>query len=430
MPRIYSENYRLSPDLYSSTIRHLENCLLVIIALFPVLPVLGISAADIGMSVAAILYLPILFLKPIAHKQLRVIFLLCVGIWLYATLSSVLAPDAEKAFKYAIIWIRFVLFGFAICYIITEHPIGPRAIIYSLIGFTAFLTGDLWYEYMMGRDIFGNVTPTELRLVGPYGRLVPAIFISHYGLIAIAFLWGRFDQQRLMLLLIPLIAGLYLSTLFVAGSRMPLMLGTLGAGLLLTWLSIGRYGWKAFLLPLMGVSAILATLAVVAPEQAPRMYDELWQYLTNFPSSPWGMRMGLGIDVWQHYPITGIGIKNFYMLCDGRLSRIVVDFAANPNLQCDLHPHNFFIEWFVSLGTIGGVLYICLLVLLARFVFMTNYIADEWSAVARGCIVAAFIFLWPVASTSSFFGAYFGSEIWYLVGLALGFSARYKTLQA
>lgn len=430
MSRIYSEPSRISPELYHSTIRHLENCLLVIISLFPILPVIGISAADIGMSVAAVLYLPILFFRPIANKQLKIIFLLCVGIWLYATLSSFLAPDAERAFKYALIWIRFVLFGFAICYIISEHPLGPRAIIFSLVGYAAFLTGDLWYEYWIGKDIFGNVTPTELRLVGPYGRLVPAIFISHYGLIAIGFLWGRFEQKRLMLLLIPILAGLYLATLFVAGSRMPLMLGTLGIGLLLTWLSIGRYGWRAFLLPLTGVTAILALLAVVAPEQAPRMYDELWNYLNNFSNSPWGMRMGLGIDVWQNYPITGIGIKNFFMLCEGKLSRYVVDFAANPNLQCDLHPHNFFIEWFVSLGTIGGVLYIALLGLLTRFVVTTKYLADEWSAVAKGCVVAAFIFLWPIASTSSFFGAYFGSEIWYLVGLALGFTARYKMIHA
>ncbi len=419
-----------------------DRTLLILIALFPYLLVIGASPAGIAMAICAAIFLPILLLRENLDIKSNRLFQLLIIIWLYLMAASLASPVPSTAFENAMIWIRFPLFGFAIWHVISNVKGAYKVIIFSLALLLFLVEIDLWIEFFNGKDLLGHGYDNRLgqysndsnalRLYGPYTRLTAGAFIVHYGFPVLALVWFMVLQSKKIQALIgaSLLTSLHVAISFLVGSRMPFLLLMFGLAVLLPWLAMRKIGLSKTLIPMVvGVVMVLLTLSLLT-SQSDRMAVDLYGLMTNFWATHWGGLMSDGIEVWRNYPITGVGIKNFRLLCDGLLPGAISGYAATNIEMCSIHPHNYLIEWFATAGIIGGGLYLVFLGFLAKTILPIGSEDTAISAIAKGASVSALIILWPIATTPSFYSSYLGSELWYIIGLALGFSALSRRFKA
>ena len=74
--------------------------------------------------------------------------------------------------------------------------------------------------------------------------------------------------------------------------------------------------------------------------------------MLNFKESAYGNIYNLSYKIWVDYPITGIGLNNFNLICESQLG-----YKKISAFGCTTHPHNMYIQALVESGIIGFILF-------------------------------------------------------------------------
>jgi len=402
-----------------------DRVLLLLVAVFPVFFMIGDSAAEIALNIIIILFIPIVLFRRwrnVAHNQF---FHVCLLVWACLVFLNYFFSQDVSSTKYALIWLRFVLFGFAVAYVISDVEHGYKYVLIALAACYGFVVVDMWFEYVVGYDLLGKATYEGQRLYGPYRDLVGARLIVLYFFPLIGFLLFKsvYKLNYKLLGLALCLIFLQILTSFIAGSRMPFLLLGLGLAVLIPWVLYGRYKFRSLYVSVLILGLAPLTAYFLMPHQSERMMLEFYNYLMKFSQSPWGMVMFDGFEVWRQFPLTGIGIKNFDLICEGAIAlEPSVDLMVQMK-ECYPHPHNFVIEWGLSHGIVGMGLYVMLIASFIYFVVLNfkNCAGHYMVGAAKGALVSVLVLFWPIASTSSFFGSFNGTVVWHMIGLAMGF---------
>lgn len=402
-----------------------DRVLLFLVAVFPIFFMIGDTAAEIALNIIIVLFIPIVIFRrwaSVAHNQF---FLVCLLVWASLIFLNYFFSQDVVSTKYALIWLRFVLFGFAVAYVVSDVESGYKYVLIVLAACYGFVVVDMWFEYAFGYDLLGKATAVGQRLYGPYRDLVGGRFTVLYFFPLIGFLLFKSVYKlnyRLLSLALCLIF-VQILTSFIAGSRMPFLLLGLGLAVLIPWVLYGRYKFQSLYVSMFILVLASFTAYFLMPEQSERMVLQLVNSLSHFHQSSWGMVMIDGLEVWKHYPLTGIGIKNFDLICDSAMGfERSIDLMVQGK-KCFSHPHNFVIEWGLSHGLVGIFLYLLFILSLIYFFASTFQSGSQHSmtGVAKGALVSVLVLFWPIASTSSFFGSFNGTVVWHMIGLAMGF---------
>ena len=202
----------------------------------------------------------------------------------------------------------------------------------------------------------------------------------------------------------------------ITGERMAFLLSLIGlavAGLLAP-------GTKRFLLVTLVIAGVaVAGLFAANKTVFERTYQSTIADIGGFTESHYGQIWLSTLRIAAQNPAIGIGLKNFRTACQDPAYGQTENLAA----RCDLHPHNMYLEWLSEAGVIGFAGFLALITLWTRH-FVAS--AGRWrhDPVAVGPVISVIVFLWPIASTQSFFSNWNAGLFWFVLGWALAVTAK------
>ena len=163
---------------------------------------------------------------------------------------------------------------------------------------------------------------------------------------------------------------------------------------------------------------IKGTLGLVATkiEIVKKRYSEFFIIVKDINASSYGKLFVSGFEIWKKNQIIGVGVKNFRVECDLQLEN------REPMLHplCSSHPHNLYLEILSETGTIGFILFITFIVLLAKYIFRDFRINNsEKKFTLLLLFISLLVTIWPISTSGSFFTTWNGSYYWLIIGFIL-----------
>ena len=83
-------------------------------------------------------------------------------------------------------------------------------------------------------------------------------------------------------------------------------------------------------------------------------YNDMLKITKNFSHSSYGVLFDSGILIWKKNLFTGVGLKNFSVVCDKTIKSKYKKFKHPP---CSTHPHNLYIQILSETGLLGLIFF-------------------------------------------------------------------------
>lgn len=139
----------------------------------------------------------------------------------------------------------------------------------------------------------------------------------------------------------------------------------------------------------------------------------------KFQNSPWGNLAINGIEMFKDNLWTGVGLKNFRLLCN--------KYNKYSAEGCSTHPHNFYIEILSELGLIGLIF-----ILFIFFLFFKKYLLfNKTTKDLPLCffIIFLMVYLVPLIPKGSFFTNWTQFLFWFVVANFYGHYTKISKIE-
>jgi O-antigen ligase len=340
--------------------------------------------------------------------------LLIAWAWMIC-IASPFAHDVPESFKVAIPWLRWVTLYAALTTWLLVSRGNLRLCALNIAGMLVFAMVDTVWQYHFGVSLTGHEVHESYRLTGPMDNVKVGIFISRLSFPAAAILLFQSMQARNLRASWAALAFLCAAIIVVvlSGERTATFSCLLGIGLFCVMLAAAEPALRMKSLIALGVAALVVILLFATQPALQGRLAFLVTNLSDFRQSAYGQLFWvgyrLGIDNW----LTGVGFKGFRELCLPFLDTGEV-------IQCNLHPHNHYIEWFAELGLPGLALYLLAVLLLFRSAIQV-FRANRGAARTLAALVIATLamYFFPLLATQSFFSNWPALLLWYSISIAM-----------
>ncbi len=313
-------------------------------------------------------------------------------------------------------WVRFLRFAAALQHWILTDRVWEKRLLVCTGAVLAFVVADTFFQFYFSQDMFGLSQYSGGRLTGPLHELPPKVGAYVLRLmfpILVALMFWAATNRKSVIANISAIAAVCLgvTTVLISGERMPFILALFGLGVMLILIP----GMKRVLLAaILAVGLSAAGFFALSETVSKRSFESTVLTIEGFWESHYGRIWLSSLRVADAHPLFGVGLKNFRTACPNEAYGALDDSAP----RCDLHPHNMYLEWLAEAGVIG----------LGGFLYLIGLWTRHFAARARhwrhdpmavGPVVAVITFLWPIASTMSFFTNWHAALFWLVLGWAL-----------
>jgi O-antigen ligase len=326
----------------------------------------------------------------------------------------------------ALATVRFLVFIAALEHEVLSEPAARRWLSRILTAAFLWIGIESLQQYFTGHNIFGHPINGDGELTGPFDKpragppfsrlLFPVVLPPVSRLLARPGLGARAGGVALML------AAIAVQVLI--GQRMPLLL--VGLGLLVTFLLMRRLRMLVIVAALAAL-ALVGAASVVRPEAYYRLVEKFSRQMDHFRQSPYGELYERAMVMAAENPVFGLGFDGFRDHClKPRYAHDLTFLVTGHNRKgyvldnrnaCNEHPHNLYLQAVTDAGVPGLLLYAVLG--LAWLVALGRGFGREPDPTRVGLFLAAFIFLWPIASTSSYLDMPMSGWSFLLIGWGL-----------
>ena len=332
--------------------------------------------------------------------------------WAVCLLSALMSSHPIYAFGEAFAWVRFPLFAMACVFWLGTD----KRILITMLYLVALAF--LLMCCILTAEII--VDGFKARLSWPYGDLVSGNFLAKAGLPAIttaAALAVTLSGKRANAALFFVAVGLFF--VFLTGERINSLILLCGA--LLSALIVAKNWRQLFKFGCFGLIAV--AVVFLLNRDALRRYGSYFiEQLPLGDHSSYYNTMAPALVAFKQNPILGVGSATLREACPNLV-------GLQPNMECDNHPHNYYIQLLGETGILG---FICGVVFLSAIVWVCfkGRLQYPESPIASVAWVVPFALFWPIASTADFFGQWNNIFMWSSVALALSISCGEKTRPA
>ncbi len=336
----------------------------------------------------------------------------------------------------AVASLRFLVFIAALEHFVLAQPAARRWLSLSLAAAFLWIGIESLQQYFTGHNIFGHPINGDGELTGPFDKpragppfsrlLFPLVLPPVDRLLARPGFAKRAAGVPVML------AAIAVQVLI--GQRMPVLL--MGLGLVVTFFLMRRLR-TLMVVAAVAALALVGAAAVIRPPAYYRLVDKFSRQMEHFRESPYGELYMRAVVMAAENPVFGRGFDGFRDNCHkpryfhdlaylftGHNAR---GFVTQGEGACNEHPHNFYLQAVTDGGVPGLLLYAALglawLAALGR-----GLGGGEPDPTRVGLFVAALIFLWPLASTSSYLDMPMSGWSFLLIGWGLA-EARAQTMR-
>lgn len=372
---------------------------------------LGNGLADVVISTAAALFLIRSAVQRDVAWAREPWIAVAIVLWLYLVARGFLSIDPESSGVKALSWIRFIVFGSAVHFVLSQSTGMRKALLYSIVAMASFGAADALLQFAVGTDLFGRPKIGQ-RLTGPLKNQAIGMLISIVGLPAIFYLFrnimlayqaGRFHWQSAAVLL------LMFSAVVLSGERFALLMTIVLVGVVTLVLS------RSFVKASAGFVLFAAFVASMVMLTSPQLVERQLSTLKEVSAptqSIYTRAMLAGIEVAKDHPVFGVGIKNFQKHCPDSAPVEVVGDACKL-----IHPHQVWLHIASETGLVGVAGFLTLFFLaLSPAVQQWRSWADE--PLLAGATIAVLVRLLPITPSGNFFSNWRESFFWFLLGTA------------
>ena len=428
------------------------SCLL---SLFPISFILGNLA--INLNIVLIIFSALyIFIKSNSNFNLvffdkliliYFFYILLIAIYNY-TLSNHLEQSDQIIIK-SITYLRYLLFYFAIRFLVDKNFINLKIFFYVSSLCVLFVSLDIIYQYIFGQDIFG-FEGNSRRLAGPFGyEWIAGGYLQRFCFfLFFAFLTFNYFKKipkNIKIILFCFFAAIIGCALVLAGNRVPFVLFLFTiflififeknkriyffslASISITTLIIlcsvnieiqNHYG--VFQNKIISLSKIFSKeqeLEVIKNKDTDNLLYYNKENTIPYNSITYKGKVYVinqthvkefysGYLTWKSNKFFGGGLKTFRFNCP----KVFVN--------CNIHPHNYYLEILADLGVIGFFLIVsfCILIIFKSF-FIQNSILSPFLYI----FIAEFF---PLRSTGSFFTTFNSTFIFLLISIIVSILVR------
>ena len=343
-----------------------------------------------------------------------------------------------------IAYLRFLLFYFIIRFLISKNLINFKIffIVCSLCSY--FVCLDLIYQYKFGKDIFGYVSIDPRRLSGPFGDYEPIAgsYLQRFSIFSFFLILIFFNKKKFHLFLALLITFvLIFFSLVISGNRMPLVLFLI---LFVCIFSLNKL-MRKYLIFFFFLASIIFTITYNLNPNLKTHFNDFNNRITNefveffqavlikdkksvITHSDYTITVdgkviqmpnvyikefNSGYQTWLQNKYIGGGIRSFKENC-----KIVV-------LNCNTHPHNYYLEILSELGLVGFVFLILIFGMVIYASLIKRLIRSSKLKYNNTIIPFTFLFLieiFPIRTTGSFFTTGNAAYIFFIMAITIALS--------
>lgn len=387
----------------------------MLLVLFPLTLLMGTAVADVFGIIIGVGFLAHSAINRnwqwVQSRWVRA----AIALYLYIVLRSLFAESPPTALGRAAPWLRYFLFAGAIAFWLYEVPNVRRYLPHTLSAAVVFLVFDMLFQYVTGFDILSRATIASdggsVRLTGPYAAPRAGITLTWIAWPVIAYLLAQADNKAppYYKLLAGMLWGLTLIAVFLSGERMATLLAMMASVLLVLFLKEARR-CALWLVPLAAL--VVGALLHFNPSLTVRQVDTTVAAAHNAKESPYGKIWISAVKMIGDYPVFGVGAKHFRSVC------LQDAYGGKEVLNCNLHPHHLYLEWWVEEGVIGLGLFLALIYFWCKEVGR-QFPRYRHDPLFVGLAIACVVKLFPFSTAISFFASWSALPFWFMLGWLL-----------
>ena len=271
----------------------------------------------------------------------------------------------------SIFYMRFIILYFVLKFLIKENLINFKYFFNFYAMVVIFVAIDVIIQYVFGVDLFG-FEASPRRLSGPFGdEQISGSFIQRFFIFSVFSIIIFFSPKNKWLTYFSVFFVIIISAvgILLSGNRVPFVLFVM----MLVLLSFYKNELRKILLPLIIIFALCFSYFFNSNNAFKTHYTNFLiegHKIINYVkikiqgNSLEGLRSSYikeiesGILTWQKNKYFGGGIKSFHFNCANIDSN---DWGLDGEVNCNQHPHNYYIETAAELGAFGLILFLILL---------------------------------------------------------------------
>jgi O-antigen ligase len=363
------------------------------------------------------------YFKNILDHKISIYFIIFFFIMIF---SNLINENYQTLFSKTIFFIRFLFFVLIIeLFFINIKKIEKFLIILILI--LLLLQFDLFFQYLFGFDLVGNVSPHKFRLSGFFGdELIAGGFLAKFSGIYFMSTVYFLKKKKIRNEYLIIILCLYVVAVFLTGERMALILTFFSVFLVFVFAGEVR---KIILLSVTIFSLIL-TVFIIKEENFYKRHikQNLIQLgLSNkysndtFFDSHYGVIWLTSFEIIKKEFFFGTGIKQYRNVCGNEKYNLPNLKLKNQKIRCSSHPHNYFLEIITETGVFGLIIYIIIISKIFQIAFtkIKNEKSKNIQYLYIGFLISFILLIWPLKTSGSFFNNYNSVIFWLIAGLNL-----------
>ncbi|WP_407275555.1 O-antigen ligase family protein [Halothiobacillus sp. DCM-1] len=394
---------------------------LLAVVLLPVFVLFKRVPAEIAVGVTV---LTALFIA-IRHRD----FSWLAQAWVYAAaalsiLLLLLSPfsiNPGNSALSAILAFRWPVFAAALIWFWSRQP---QLLVWFervMVGLIAFIVLDTFWQYATGWDVFGYPPASDIRLTGPFDKMLVGTFTDRIWFIGLAVVWFALRRRNALMALMVIAAFSAVGALFLflTGERAALLTYLLGSGLVVLGIIIHYRQWRMPLIGLIAVFGVAAAgAAMTQQDMVKRSFDSTVQTIRHLDETVYGLNFMTAFAEFKEHPWTGVGAREFKAYCDTHMPAYSARYDAMGFQGAVIHPHNFYTGMLAEGGVFSFLALVAMVVLLfARLIRDSLQQGNPMQAYFGSAVLLTTF--WPLQSTMEYFNGWTAAVIWLGVAWAL-----------
>ena len=347
-------------------------------------------------------------------------------------------PEDYQTTKKSFLYLRYFLFYFSIRFLIEQKIINLKYFFISCLFFSLFVSFDIIFQLIVGKDIFGYTIINSRKLSGPFGdELIAGGYLLRFSIFSL-FLLPLFYKKisdRFLYLIIPLLICTFIAGIILSGNRMPLIMYIFTLLLII----IFQKQTRKYLIVFIATSLIVFSLTYKFNLKVKNNFDNFYFQINKMielinkkdfqnEKAPDHLKEFVSFyDTWKMNKYLGGGIKNFWYYC-----AVEQTLRKNSLTVCNTHPHNYYLEIMTETGLIGLTIFLIILIQILSITFYQKYFTN--SSLQNNNVIVPFIFLFlceifPLKSSGSIFTTNNSTYLFFLIAILIGICNREKLIE-
>ena len=330
---------------------------------------------------------------------------------------SIFSTNLQVSLFKSLTYLRFVLFFGATVYIIQSKYFDKKIFFYFLILGLSILNIDIMIQYIFKYDIFGyepvKNSVNSYRYSGLYGdEFIAGGYIQKF---LLSFILFNVSNPKIFYkkYFFEIIVTLSIVILLITGDRMPLINIVYSIIFLFVFFKSIRMYLLNLSIFLLVVSFTISFLDKGISDRIVSIKTQLTYKVGDQYYNPHLNLVRQSLKIYQNNKLFGTGIKTFRVTCSLDDNKVIFRNKKYNSNFCSNHPHNYYLEILSETGIIGFIGFLVfVLSFLYYSIFSKDYLLNNKIAFISLCI-----FIFPIASTGSFFTNMNSCYFWFFISL-------------